>query len=84
MPSGLERATQRAGAVTAPGGITPSPIGRWGPMSSTQNHTSPKHNLKAGYRRKKTTPCRRDIVIRSLSATGVTAALVMVNELSVP
>lgn len=54
------------------------------PMSSAQNHTSPGHNVNAGYRHKKPALSRRDIVISSLCASAMIAALVIVAEFGVP
>lgn len=53
-------------------------------MSSEPNHTVSRRNSKACYRHKKSTRCRRDIVISSLCTTAVIAALGLVAELSEP
>jgi hypothetical protein len=52
-------------------------------MSSAQNHTRPGYNSNAGYRRERSTR-RRDIVISSLCASAVVAALAIAAELGVP
>jgi hypothetical protein len=68
-----------------PGGLAPRLIWPNGdPMRSAQNHTSPGHNLNAGYRRKKPALSRRDIVISSLCASATIAALGIVAEFGVP
>jgi hypothetical protein len=84
MPSNLECVTHRTGAIEAGGhGAMPDwPNGD--PMSSAQNHISPGHNLNAGYRRKKSALSRRDVVISSLCASAMIAALVIVAEFGVP
>jgi hypothetical protein len=53
-------------------------------MSSAQNHARPGHNLKAGYRRKKSALSRRDIFVSSLFAIAMVAALAVAAEFGVP